>query len=294
MGKLLETLQRTAEAPGRQTPAPEPAAREEVPFIEVGGRGAPVDGSPDVLAALPSRAAAGPRLQQLRVPAADVRTVRFRPVSAGRSPVRFAPELVAYHCPEHPVSRQYQALAEALAEGLPAGGSPVLLFTAATAGVGTTTVLLNLAIALARRGERRVVVVDARPDRPAVAERLGLPAVPGFEDVLTGALPVAQALQETSQERLLALTAGRGRGRAGARRTGDSLRRVVRQLAEQDGLVLVDAPCWDGRPELRTLADLCDAVYLVSSGGGDAATAELLRSLPEDGVRLRGQILIGR
>jgi Mrp family chromosome partitioning ATPase len=293
MGKLLETLQLTAEPPGRPAPAPEPAAREEVPFIEVGGRQSPVEGSPDVLAALPSRAAVGPRLQKLRVPAADVRTVRFRPVSAGRPPARFAPELVAYHRPEHPVSRQYEALADALTEGLPAGGSSVLLFTAAAAGAGTTTVLLNLAIALARRGERRIVVVDAQQDRPAVAERLGLPAVPGFEDVLTGALPLAQALRETGQERLLALTAGRGHGRAVARRTGDSLRRVVRQLGEHDGLVLLDAPCWDGRPELRALAGLCDAVYLVSAGDDDAATAELRRSLPADGVRLRGQILTG-
>jgi Mrp family chromosome partitioning ATPase len=136
------------------------------------------------------------------------------------------------------------------------------------------------------------VVVDAQRDRPAVAGRLGLPTAPGLEDVLAGAVPLAEALQETGQEQLVALPAGRGRTRPGTRWTADALRRLARQLRDQDGLVLLDAPCWDGRPDLLTLAGLCDAVYLISADGEDVAG--LLRDLPGDGVPLRGQILTSR
>jgi Mrp family chromosome partitioning ATPase len=295
MGKLLQTLSHTTATEERQPPAATaPAAESVIPFIEVGGRQTPVEGSPEVLAAPPPRPVAGPRFQKLTVPAAEVRSVQFRPVTGGPAPARFAPELVTFHRPQHAVSRQYQALADALSEGLSAGGSAVLLFTAAAPGLGATTVLLNVAIALARGGEQRVVVVDAQRDRPAVAERLGLPPVPGLEDVLAGRIAPGDALQQTGQDRLLALTAGRGRGRPGSRWPAEALRQLVRQLAEPEGLVLIDAPCWDGRPELRTLAAQADAVYLVSAPGEDGMTSELLQALPRDGVRLRGQVLLGR
>jgi Mrp family chromosome partitioning ATPase len=294
MGKFLQTLAPTSPATEQAPAVAPPVAEATIPFIEVGGRQAPIEGSPEVLAASLPCPVAAPRFQKLTAPAADVRSVLFRPVSGGPAPARFAPELVTFHRPQHAVSRQYQALADALTDGLGAGGSAVLLFTAAGPGLGTTTVLLNVAVALARRGAGRVVVVDAQRERPAVAERLALPPVPGLEDVLAGTVALSDALQETGQDRLLALTSGRGRGRTTARWPADALRQVVRELAEPEGLVLIDAPSWDGRPELRTLAGLADAVYLVSAPGEDGMTSKLLQALPRDGVRLRGQVLLGR
>jgi Mrp family chromosome partitioning ATPase len=288
MGKLLDTFRHptgSAQRPLLHSAAP--LGEEEIPYIEVGGRQAPIEASPAVLAATPVRLGKSPQLQRLRVPPAEVRGVSFRPLPAG--PARFAPELVAFHQPEHAVSRQYQALAATLAEQGSQGQAHRLLFTAAAAGVGATTVVLNLAITLARQGQR-VVVVDAQHDRPAVAERLGLPPCPGLDDVLAGVLPLAKALQPTGQEGLLAVTAGRGPGTAGSRRTGDALRRLARQLRDQDGIVLLDGPAPDG-DDLRPLAAECDAAYLISADGRDAAADALLRSLPRDGVPLRGHIL---
>jgi Mrp family chromosome partitioning ATPase len=314
MGKLLETLQqgggRVQAVPEDAPPLPAPEAAgpeangapaDEIPFIEVGGRRAPLEASPSVLASAPPAREAtrtpaqpgpGPRLQKLDPPAAGPLSVLFRPLASGPVPARarFAPELVAFHEPEHPVSRQYHALADALAQQLPAGPAGTLLLTAARRGAGTTTVLLNLAITLARRGDARVLVVDAQRDQPAVAERLAVPSAPGLHEVLTGLAALPQAVQETGQERLSALTAGHARGRPGAW-TADGLRTVARQLRERFELVLIDAPPWDGRPEVAALAAVCDGVYLVAPGGEDAATAELVRTLPRQGVPLRGQIL---
>src|SRR5207253_11034851 len=122
-------------------------------------------------------------------------TVFFRPITADPGPARsrFATELVTFHRPEHALSKQYQNLAGTLTAQLPATRSRVLLFTAAHPGAGTTTVLLNLAIALARQGKQRLVVVDANPNQPAVAERLGLPQVPGLAEVLAGSQPLQDA-----------------------------------------------------------------------------------------------------
>jgi Mrp family chromosome partitioning ATPase len=311
MGKLLEMLRqadgRRSRAVTEATPTPPPSDGpettpdsdpvDEVPFIEVGGRSAPLEASPSVLASAPPvRPESGPRLAKVPEPAAEAMGVLFRPLPCGPLPAqaRFAPELVAFHQPEHAVSRQYQALAAALAGQLPSGPAGALLFTAARRGAGTTTVVLNLAITLARRGEGRVLVVDAQRDQPAVAERLAVPSAPGLHEVLAGLAELTQAVQETGQDRLFALTAGHARGKPGGPWTEDGLRTVVRQLRERVELVLIDAPCWEARLEGAALAAVCDAVYLVAPGGEDAATAELVRTLPRQGVPLRGQILTGK
>ena len=63
-----------------------------------------------------------------------------------------------------------------------------LLFAGAADDVGTSTVLLNLAVTLARQ-EATVTVVDAHLARPALADRLGLPPAPGLREVLAGQMP---------------------------------------------------------------------------------------------------------
>ena len=53
------------------------------------------------------------------------------------------------------------------------------------AGEGKTLTAINLAGALARESDSRVLVIDADLRRPAVAARLNLPPSPGLTDVLT-------------------------------------------------------------------------------------------------------------
>src|SRR5262249_46516162 len=142
----------------------------------------------------------------------------------------------------------------------PAGRSQVILFTALTPESGTTTVLLNAAITFARQGRLRVVALEANLDRPALAKRLGLPEAPGLHDFLAGSRTLTEALQETGQPNLVALT--KGNGDAPESLSG-ALRPVLRHLRERCDLVLIDAPCWDGRPEMVALGSLCDLVYLV-------------------------------
>jgi Mrp family chromosome partitioning ATPase len=325
MGRMLEVFKLLD--PQRQEPKEEPAeptlawpnpeataakqqpADEEVPFIEVGGPRSTMEASAQVRAAgekigrKSTSVASGPKLRPVGLPTlADAPTrimsVIFRPLpgeasAIGPSQRRFAPELVAFHRSEHPVSEQYRTLAEGISGQLPVGRPQVILFTALEPEVGTTTVLLNTAITYARQGRLRVAVVEANLNRPALARRLGIPDAPGLRDLLAGSATLNEVLHETGQPNLSALPGGDG---GMPRMLGEAIRPALRQLRERFELILLDAPCWDGRPEMVALGSACDLTYLVlnDASAETAETEAWIRTLPQQGARLRGSIVTQR
>jgi flagellar biosynthesis protein FlhG len=81
------------------------------------------------------------------------------------------------------------------ASGTAAAGAPRFVAVAgAKGGVGTTSVAVNLAIALARDG-RRTLLVDANRQRADVAAQCGLADGPCLADVLAGRRSLHEAIQ---------------------------------------------------------------------------------------------------
>ncbi|HZY83278.1 MAG TPA: hypothetical protein VFE78_00495 [Gemmataceae bacterium] len=312
MGRVLDAL-RQAEAPHAEptrrpppaeTPAPAPELAEdtdpetEIPFIEVGPRKS-MEASPSVLACTPSallaagRAAEAPAAPAPPTPGAVV----FRALGRAAAPCRsrIAPEVVAFHAPEQAAGAQYRDLLAALAAAGPGVRQAALLFTPALADADATAVVLNLAVTAARQGRRRVLAVDGNLRRPGVAWRLGVPEAPGLREVLGGAVTLDEAVQETEQPNLLALSAGAPAGGVGPRFVAETMRSLLRQLRQRFDLVLVDGPRWDGRPDAALLAAACDAVYLVlpEKDAESPEVDELLQALPAQGARLAGCVLAG-
>jgi Mrp family chromosome partitioning ATPase len=295
MGKMLEALKRARERHGRHEQAPalhavwpeagttDETPEEEMPFVEVGG-----PREPSQPAAPPAQPSA-PKLM----------TVAFRPLpehALGHGLCAFAPELIAYHQPHHSISGQYRVLVDRLQAALPAEQARVLLFTAAAAGAGTTTVLLNAAITLARQAERRVVVVDAHLRRPALAGRLGLPEKPGLREVLAGRMKLEDVLRPTGMANLTLLSAGDTEAASPVRLAGEAMRTLLRRLREQFEMVLLDGPRWDGRPEVVALGCACDAVCLCLPEAEQhrPETNDLLQIIAEQGATLCGCVLTSR
>jgi Mrp family chromosome partitioning ATPase len=318
MGRILEALT----LPDlRQDSAPKPVAPDlhcvcendaptedaevggEIPYIEVGPRNS-MEASASVMATTPTRSTA-PRL----VAAPDVEVPKLPRIEPAPPPAeakcvppprsRLAPELIAYHRPDHAVSQQYGRLIESLLGLAPDGRPQVLLFSCARPGAGTTTVLLNAAVAAARQGRRRVVVVDGNLRRPALAERLGLAEVGGLREVMAGSMSLERALRETDQGNLHALTAGKtssAGGQAGSvRLVSETVRSLLRNLRQRFDLVLVDGPRWDGQQDVVLLGSTCDAVYLVvaEDEAESPQVDDLYQSIPAQGGRLAGCILAG-
>jgi Mrp family chromosome partitioning ATPase len=304
MGRMMDALERAGATRAAQA-APPPAPEEDVvlvpddadvPFIEIGPSRS-LEASAGVLA---MTAAQRLRLVPPPAPEAEAAPAPSRPaaVSVSFRPLPppapgLSPDLIAFHQPEHPASEQYRTLAAALRHGLPAGACHVLLCAALAPYAGSTSVVLNLAISLARHGGGRVVVVDAHSGRPAVAEGLGLRGRPGLAEVLAGTESLEHALQPTGVAGLTALAAGEVELARSLRALGETCRPVLRQLRDRFDVVLIDGADPEGAPEAAALAAACDAVFLVVTRDDAEAPATdgRVRALLRQGIPVRGCIV---
>jgi Mrp family chromosome partitioning ATPase len=253
------------------------ATGDPAPFIEIGGPGGPIFspslGAPPRVTgeikpeAKPQAKVDEPTRTILRLtppPATAHLSVRFHDVVArgakGQGPDA---SLVTFHLPDHPVSVEYRTLRDAILKQLPDAPSRILMFAAAAAESGTTTVLLNLAVTLMSDGKTRALVVDANVNRPAVASKLGLQSAPGLCEVLGNRVPLTLAVQPSAVKRLDALSVGLG-GESIAVALGREFPRLLCQLRHWYDWVIVDGGMWGTMPERDATCPSMDAVYLVT------------------------------
>jgi capsular exopolysaccharide synthesis family protein len=137
-----------------------------------------------------------------------------------------------------------------------------VMITSAGEKDGKTTVATRLGLAAAQAG-LNVVLVDADLRRAQVSAKLGVHRERGLGSVLAGALPLAEALVEyepstAAAGRLLILPAGHPPPNPSALLSSQRAVDVLRQLEEENDLVIVDTPAAlavsDPVPLMRTVS----------------------------------------
>jgi capsular exopolysaccharide synthesis family protein len=165
-----------------------------------------------------------------------------------------------------------------------------ILVTSAAAGEGKTTTAVNLAVALARSGER-VVLVDADLRRARLAGALGLDAGVGLTGVLTRRVPLDEALQDWQE--ISVLTSGVLPPNPSEMLGSEAMAGVVESLAATYDAVVFDAPPVLPVTDSVVLATQVDGVLLVARHGGTqkAQAAEAHRRLHAVGANVAGCVL---
>jgi capsular exopolysaccharide synthesis family protein len=136
--------------------------------------------------------------------------------------------LVSFTSPGSFAAEQYQGLRLTIERLTKTQGSQVLAITSPAAGEGKTLTAVNLAGALARESDGRVLLIDADLRRPSIATTLGLETSPGLTDVLSSdQLELAAVAQRVQQLPLWAVTSGT---------PGSAIHRLLRS-ARFDGLI---------------------------------------------------------
>lgn len=170
----------------------------------------------------------------------------------------------------------------------------VLLVSSAIPGEGKTTVAANLAVSLARKGSR-VLIVDCDLRNPSVAKTLNLENENGLAEYMAGKLAVRDMIRTTDFKNLYAIVGGRG-GQHMAERLGqENVSTLIRAARKLYDFVILDTPPCAMLADAAEAAELAECALLVVRQ--DYATREQImegaQTLAEAKLPILGGVLNG-
>jgi succinoglycan biosynthesis transport protein ExoP len=165
--------------------------------------------------------------------------------------------------PESHEAEAFRTVRTALFFGTPTDHARTMLVTSPTAGDGKSTLVSNLGIAIARAGQR-TLILDAdfrKPTQHAIFE-LDHPQR-CLSNVFAGRLKLGAAIQPTSVKGLHLLTCGQGVPHPAEVLNSRQFALLLRRLAEAYDRILIDAPPVTVVTDAQIIGALCDATVLV-------------------------------
>lgn len=226
---------------------------------------------PNLQLALPSRAAR-------RLPRAAFRRVTAHSGAAAQSVgQRLMPETSTVVTEPVVAEDAYTRLCLSMMGGRPwtESGPRSLIVTSPLPGDGKTTSAVNLALTLARRGVR-TILIDADLRRGGVDTRFGVPRSPGLTDVLRGAASLDATLRRVhvgNGHELTFITAGALQHNAPLLLASDEMADVHAALRGAFQAIIYDTPPVAVVSDAAVLAPLADGVILVVRAGSTARKA---------------------
>ncbi len=195
---------------------------------------------------------------------------------------------VVHFDPFGDASESYRTLRTALQFGMPPR-TKTLLVTSAVPGDGKSTLVSNLAIAMAQ-ASKRVLVIDADLRAPVQHRLFGLSDRTGLASVLDGTDQLDDAIRRTGIHGLDVLPAGPIPHNPAELLNTPAFADHLNDLADRYDLVLIDSPPVTAVTDARILAASADASLLVVRlGSSTRRQVETAR----DGLRGVGARLIG-
>jgi succinoglycan biosynthesis transport protein ExoP len=174
----------------------------------------------------------------------------------------------------------------------------VIVLTSASPKEGKTTVVCNLAIALAEINHK-VLVIDADLRRPRMHNVFGVKNDNnGLSELLLKQEPLDQAalapsVRATHIPNLYVMPAGRSRFNAASLLHSERLPEMLAGLRGQFDTILIDTPPMVNIPDARVMARLADGVILILRSAHTTRDAALLakQRFLDDGIEVMGTIL---
>jgi capsular exopolysaccharide synthesis family protein len=149
------------------------------------------------------------------------------------------------------------------------------------AGEGKTFIATNLAQAIAKEKERKVLLIDGDLRSPALHKPLAAPATPGLSDYLRGQVSDPEIIQHGQEGNLCFIAAGSAGSDPSELLSNGMLEKLLDRLAPLFDWVIIDSPPCLPVSDANVLASFCDGVLLVvrakstPSAAADRARKEL-------------------
>jgi protein-tyrosine kinase len=185
-------------------------------------------------------------------------------------------------------AEQFRTLRSRLYQLRGAQSLRTLLVTSAIPGEGKTFVTTNLAQAIVRQPDRRVLIIDADLRCARLHLPLGAPNSPGLTDYLRGEADEMAVIQHGQEGNLCFIAGGNEVTDASELLCNGRLRRLLDRVTPVFDWVILDSPPCVPVADASILADMCDGVLLiVRAGSTPSAVAEKARQ------ELQGNNVVG-
>lgn len=168
----------------------------------------------------------------------------------------------------------------------------VIAVTSSVPNEGKSTTAINIALALAE-ADHNVLLVDADMRRPSLAGYLDLVRSVGFSNVLSGSVPIDDALQESKFPRLKVLTAGPTPPNPSELLGSMAAKRVLSELRDRYDYVIIDTSPLLAVTDAAILAAESDGAILLVRAGETRReqVSHATRMLNDVGATILGAVL---
>ena len=191
-----------------------------------------------------------------------------------------SPELCYFHKPSSIEAESFRSVRTALYVTAASDNAHVIQVTSPLSGDGKTTLVSNLAVAMANSG-KSVLLIDADMRHPSVQNLFGLRHNIGTADVLTGEIEFLNAIQQTGFTNLSILTAGKEQDNSAELLASPAFKTMLSEAKREFDFVLIDTPPLLAVSDPCIVAPQTDGLLLVIRLNKDSRTditraAELL------------------
>lgn len=151
---------------------------------------------------------------------------------------------------------------------LSTNGSKVLLVTSPKRGTGKSTILVNLAMAMAHT-DQKVIVVDSNLRAPCLHETFSLHNDLGLSTIVSDPdqLDPATWIEHTKFPRISLLSSGPLPSNPTERLGSQHMLKILNELTQHADLIMLDSPATLNYADAATLAPMVDGVVLVAAQG---------------------------
>lgn len=195
--------------------------------------------------------------------------------------------------PESSEAEAFRTVRTAVFFGAPKDRGRTMLVTSPAAGDGKSTLVSNLAIAMAQAGQR-TILLDADFRKPMQSTIFEVPQDQrGLSDVLTGKVKLGQAIQPTEIKGLSLLLGGANVSNPAEILNSPPFAKLLARLAETYDRVIIDAPPVTVVTDAQILGALCDITMLVvrASKSTKHTSLRAIEALRSTGSHLLGAVV---
>lgn len=203
--------------------------------------------------------------------------------------------IISYIAPRSKISEQYRSLRTNIQLSSSNHKSRTIVVTSPRYGEGKSTITVNLAVSIAQKGEK-VLVIDANLRTPTIHEMFGVENTIGLTDILNGTTNLEGVVKKTEMESLDVLTSGPVPFNPSEILSSDAMDMLIQKAIGRYDIVLFDSSPVLEVTDTSVLADKCEGVLLVirynRTVNEDAL--ETKRALSFTKSRILGAILNGK